>query len=479
MSKQKKGAYSGRVMSEETESSASTQSQEKMNPENSASASTQTSDSGRANDADSPRQADRSQDKSSSSDARRSGAQQSSSVDRGDSKTPRGRGTGVNGSWWHRYTPLGALVVAVVALIIASIALGVTGWLTFQARKQADGVQNRLTSLSQQVGTLDDQRNKQADQLGQLSGRVARRDKQFSGVQDQLAAIKKRNQKLADEIDGSDRGWQLRRIRSLVLAANNALKLRHDPAAALNALSLADQRVAILNDPNLLDLRKQLIHEMGSLRGVSNPDRAGIALKLNDASERIADLPLADGLPKRFTKPQSGRDAEATDARANQKTPDGQAGDDTWLGNVLSAGKRARDSVGHAVSGLVTVRHSNKAPPQLMPPDRAAYLAQNVVLDLKNAQAAILQSHPKLYKASLASASKRLRQYFDTDDTRVAGLLDELGELRSVHVRQDIPDISASLTTINELIGSSASSRDVSGERSSGSAPAADTAKGQ
>ncbi|NNC22916.1 hypothetical protein HKX42_03550 [Salinisphaera sp. USBA-960] len=362
--------------------------------------------------------------------------------------------------------PRGAWLIAALALLLAAIALGLGIWLTFFGRAQINDLRGQHGSLKNNVEQTANRARHQNKQV----------HKRIEAVQTDLRAVKKRNQSLADKISGSKRSWQFRRIRSLLLSANHAVELRQNPKAALAALKLADQRVAALSDPDLLGLRKQLTQNMGALRSVPMPDRVGIALKLADASSRIGDLPLARGVPKRFVKSQeqAGDTASATE-RSTQNA--GQ--DQTWLAGFKAAGKRAVDTVVDSIGRLVTVRRSDTPPPQLMPPDRAAYLVQNIVLDLQNAQKAILDRHPQLYKKNLASAQKWLRQYFDTDDSEVAGLLEEFKELRDQNVRQTMPDISGSLKTINKLIDQQASAHGSMDQRASQSTDAADTAVGQ
>ena len=407
--------------------------------------------------------------------------QNSASGPRAGATPPNNSTSGRHGkkSWWP---PRGnKTILAVVALIVALIALGLVIWLITSRQGQLDGLRNQAASLKQHVSQLADQSDQQSrrlktiarherhhaktlattrHQLNAVKKRNKHNTKSLTSIQNQLSAIKKRNQRLANEISGSQRSWQLRRIRALLLSANQAAQLQNNPKVALAALKLADQRVATLSDPNLLGLRKELAKEMGALRAVPTPDRAGIALKLSDASNRVDNLPLAQGVPKRFVSSgKSGKStgnasagSSGTSSGPSTQTNSKTAHNSGWAAHLKSAGLRALHTVGHSLGQLVTVRHSNNPPPQLMPPDRAAYLTQNIKLDLNNAQAAILQRQAKLYKKNLASALKWLKQYFDTSNSKVAGLINELRDLQNKNVKQHMPDISASLSTVNQLI---------------------------
>ena len=72
---------------------------------------------------------------------------------------------------------------------------------------------------------------------------------------------------------------------------------------------------------------------------------------------------------------------------------------------------------------------------------------------LYSAQQALLQGSIATYQQDLKSAQRILKDYFDVNTQVVIAMENDLGQLLSMKIVTELPDISASLTTLRRLSG--------------------------
>ncbi|MCP1366791.1 uroporphyrinogen-III C-methyltransferase, partial [Halomonas sp. BBD48] len=104
------------------------------------------------------------------------------------------------------------------------------------------------------------------------------------------------------------------------------------------------------------------------------------------------------------------------------------------------------------IKELVVVRRHDQALEALMTPEQESYLRQNVRLQLEQAQLALLQANPELYRASLEKAITLIEGYYDTDSDGVQQVLDTLRSLMDKTIRPELPDISESLQALRDFM---------------------------
>lgn len=341
-----------------------------------------------------------------------------------------------------------ATIVAIVALVIAIIALLGAAWVWQTDLKRMVGVNNRIATLQNDVATdvrkrvesdvqssIKPQLSKLNTQLGQVANASSQHGKTLAQLQQQLNTTRTQMADMAQRLQGSTRRWQLNQIEHLLITANRRLQLYEQPDQARQALQLASNSIARINDPRLFDVRKQVIDEIAALDALPSPDTEGIALTLTAFIKRVPNLPLASDVPDNF-KPDAANGDESAD--------DGVDFSSGWQHFV--------DSVGTALQSMATVRRADGTQPALLPPDQVYFLTQNLMLELRSARLALLEGNSTLYRASLPSAIKWLKQYFDTDDAGVSAMIDRLGQMQNIKLDWQAPDISASLIGLRDYM---------------------------
>ncbi|MFB6261167.1 MAG: uroporphyrinogen-III C-methyltransferase, partial [Thiohalorhabdaceae bacterium] len=103
------------------------------------------------------------------------------------------------------------------------------------------------------------------------------------------------------------------------------------------------------------------------------------------------------------------------------------------------------------IKGLVRLRRSGKEAEPLLPPDRAAFLRHNLVLNLQAARLALLRDNPEVYRQSLGSARDWVERFFDGDSDEVAGMLSAIKELEGRQVAADLPKLEEPLRKLRQL----------------------------
>ncbi|MDI5883643.1 uroporphyrinogen-III C-methyltransferase [Cobetia amphilecti] len=319
------------------------------------------------------------------------------------------------------------ILVIVLAIVVAVLAW--FGWQRLNALPDAQGLDKQVSeSVTQQVGQVSSKVEGLSSTLEKNESRVSELDKRLSSEsQDTEQALNKVLEELSKSQQTDARDWHYAEAEYLLRLANQRLQLERDVNGADALLENADARIAAANNPALLPVRKAIQSELASLDSVPRVDRSGIYLALLAEQEQLARLPLKQDV------------AEIAAKVENDAAPTGG-----WQQQLARFGNELKD--------LVTVRRHDEALEALITPEQESYLRQNVRLVLEQAQLALLKEEPKLYQAAIDKAITLVNGYYDTKTDGVQNAVAKLEELKSKIIRPELPDISASLSKLRELI---------------------------
>ncbi|WP_288990163.1 uroporphyrinogen-III C-methyltransferase [uncultured Cobetia sp.] len=320
-------------------------------------------------------------------------------------------------------------LILVILLAIVVVVLAWFGWQRLNALPDAQGLDKQVSeSVTQQVGQVSSKVEGLSSTLEKNESRVSELDKRLSSEsQDTEQALNKVLEELSKSQQTDARDWHYAEAEYLLRLANQRLQLERDVNGADALLENADARIAAANNPALLPVRKAIQSELASLDSVPRVDRSGIYLALLAEQEQLARLPLKQDV------------AEIAAKVENDAAPTGG-----WQQQLARFGNELKD--------LVTVRRHDEALEALITPEQESYLRQNVRLVLEQAQLALLKEEPKLYQAAIDKAITLVNGYYDTKTDGVQNAVAKLEELKSKTIRPELPDISASLSKLRELI---------------------------
>jgi uroporphyrin-3 C-methyltransferase len=311
--------------------------------------------------------------------------------------------------------------VALIALLIASLAMAAAAWSWFDSRERIRDLKSelgrRLAETGKEVSetrllarNADDAMRQVSEKLGHLEGQVA------SSQQQQLSL-----ESLYKELSQGRDQWALAEIEQVLLTAAQQLQLAGNVKAAIIALEGADNRLQRLDKPQFTTLRRAIAADLANLRAVPSLDEVGASARIEALVARHASWPLA-----------SAQVSEAAPA------PRG-AGRATDLGHELWS----------ELKRLVQIRRVDGNESVLLPPDQAYFLRENLRLRLLSARLALLSQDQAAFQADLSAVSEMLERYFNTRDTGVAAAVKEAKRLASLQIAHKLPGIDASLAALD------------------------------
>jgi uroporphyrin-3 C-methyltransferase len=283
--------------------------------------------------------------------------------------------------------------------------------------KLRHSVDTFATSLQETKTQIESQESSRQQLLSRIEGRLDTVSSEQEMLQQSIANLR-------DVMGRDDTAWVLADVENLLRIANHRVRLENDLSGGIQALEAADARLRELGDPAALPVRSAIADEIAQLRNVQRPDLPGIALRLQAAASQLRQLgPGKSPAPISSTAPSTAAETAAVEP----STLAGKAW--SWLTSLVS------------ITRL-------EAPTKQAPKPGITKARQAIEADLAFARFALLDHDPAAYRKHLAEASQTLRDNFDTDDTAVANLLDELESLHGAQLSVEVPGMGASLAAL-------------------------------
>jgi uroporphyrin-3 C-methyltransferase len=321
-------------------------------------------------------------------------------------------------------TALGVLAIAIALAI--GVGLYING--KHQAQQQAAANQtlaNQLSDLQQQAAS---DKLTLVQQLATQSSALDTAHQQQTAMSQQLDELK---QKVAT-ISGNDaHTWLLAQADYLVKLAGRKLWSDQDVTTAAALLKSADQSLADMNDPSLIDVRRALTQDISTLSAVSQVDYDGIILKLNQLSNGVDNLRLADN-----DSDGSPMDQDSGELSSSLRE---------WRQNLVKSWHNFMDD-------FITIRRRDTTAEPLLAPNQDVYLRENIRSRLLIAAQAVPRHQDQIYKQSIDTVSTWVRAWFDTHDPATKAFLSQLDDLSQQSVSMDVPDALQSQPMLDKLM---------------------------
>lgn len=320
-----------------------------------------------------------------------------------------------------------ALAVLAIAIALAS-GVGLYINAQHQARQQTAANQALAGQLAVLQQDSADEKQKLIRQLDeQTSALATARDRQ-AAMSQQLDELK---EKVAT-ISGNDaHTWLLAQADYLVKLAGRKLWSDQDVTTAAALLKSADASLADMNDPSLIDARRALTQDISSLSTVSQVDYDGIILKLNQLSNGVDNLRLAD----------NDSDGAPMDADSGELSSSLRE----WRQNLVKSWHNFMDD-------FITIRRRDTTAEPLLAPNQDVYLRENIRSRLLIAAQAVPRHQDEIFKQSVDTVSTWVRTWFDTNDATTKAFLSQLDELSQQNVSMDVPDSLQSQPLLDKLM---------------------------
>ncbi|QJT83533.1 uroporphyrinogen-III C-methyltransferase [Kosakonia sp. MUSA4] len=320
-----------------------------------------------------------------------------------------------------------ALSAIAIAIALASGA-GLYGWV----KQQVATLHSNNGEIANQVIALQQSQDKQRAELEGVIKQQA----------DQLDAAKRQNDVLAKQLDevqqkvatisGSDaKTWQLAQADFLVKLAGRKLWSDQDVTTAAALLKSADASLADMNDPSLITARRAITDDIGSLSAITQVDYDGIILNLNQLSNQIDNLRLADN-----NDDDSPMDDDSSELSGSISE---------WRVNLQKSWQNFMDS-------FITIRRRDETAVPLLAPNQDIYLRENIRSRLLVAAQAVPRHQEETYKQALDNVSTWVRAYYDTDDAATKSFLEEVDKLSQQTIAMNLPESLQSQPILEKLM---------------------------
>lgn len=322
-----------------------------------------------------------------------------------------------------------AIALSALAIAIALAAgAGMWAWGKHQVSAQnanADTLASQLTSLQKQQQAqnteLQNIIRQQAGALEEAKNQQAAMARQLDEVQQKVATI-----------SGTDaQTWLLAQADFLVKLAGRKLWSDQDVTTAAALLKSADASLADMNDPSLIGARRAITTDIASLAAITQVDYDGIILKLNQLSNQVDNLRLADN--------------DDNDAPMDSDGSELSSSLSEWRQNLVKSWQNFMDS-------FITIRRRDDTAVPLLAPNQDIYLRENIRSRLLVAAQAVPRHQEETYKQSLDNVSTWVRAYYDTEDAGTKAFLETLDNLSQQSITMEAPESLQSQPILEKLM---------------------------
>lgn len=307
-----------------------------------------------------------------------------------------------------------------VGSAIAIAIIIIIGGGLYYTHQQNIQLANENNDLKQQMSDLIEQQKTEKMRLDDLLSAHSALNDKTSEYQRQLDRRMQELQAHVTALSSSDvKNWLIAQADFMVKMAGRKLWNDHDPVTAAVLLKSADSSLAEMNDPSLLDIRKSINNDISKLATINQVDYDGIILRLNQLSNEVDNLRVAD--------------IHRDDAMMDEDNGEVSGDISDWQQNLSRSWKSFTNN-------FIMVRARDGSETPLLAPNQDIYLRENIRSQLLIAAQAVPRYQEQTYKQSLDQVSTWIRAYFDVDDPATKAFLSEVDTLLNQHIAVEMPD---------------------------------------
>ncbi|PKM12499.1 MAG: enzyme of heme biosynthesis [Gammaproteobacteria bacterium HGW-Gammaproteobacteria-3] len=287
-------------------------------------------------------------------------------------------------------------------------------------QSQIAAIQTHLAAIEAEIKSKDAQQHKALTDLAQLQ------TERLGNLEQELSASIQQVQRQLGKTRGD---WLIADAEYLLSVANQRLHLMGDVNTAEEALKAADQRLRESGDAGAFKVREQIAKDLALLDGVSVPDIVGLFASVQTLQDQVDKLALI--------KPYAGKKlTQSEEIHSHAEAP-------TDSHDLLAKALKQ-------LEGVVTVRHSDQQITEILTPQEAQFIRQQLRVKLEMIKVALVQQNQDLYRSGIADGKAWLEENFIKNDDGKR-FLAELKRLDGINMRSQYPDISQSLKILRDI----------------------------
>jgi uroporphyrin-3 C-methyltransferase len=365
--------------------------------------------------------------------------QQSEQADQDEQANPAVKPKTVRRAETARTQKSGGGVLAGLALLVALLALGAasysayTLWLQQQNKTGQAQAQNALASdvasLTRQLNTFQGQQGQGSAALkAEVQGLLAEQQNAVAQIESRVSSSVA---ELRSQIGTTAEDWLLAEAEYMLRLANQRVAMEDDVKGAIALFEAADEIIRDAEGVVAFDLREAIAADIAALKGVAAADVEGIFVQLGAVAGQV---PLLQQKQLVFERDVPAAPVSGESLGFTQR--------------LVSLLKR----FGAHVASLVDYRAKGEVITPILPPDEEYYLRQNLILKIQLAQLGLLRGNQAIYQQSLNDAVAAVDRHFDAEAALTQSVSETLMQLSALNIARDLPDVSASLREIRQLM---------------------------
>jgi len=287
---------------------------------------------------------------------------------------------------------------------------------------------NQIKNLSTEVVTVKQQ---QTDTKALFDSNFDKLGSTQTKLNDRLDGVSKNLSQALQEHLYQNNDWLLLKARYYLELAEINAHWSDNTQTTSALLQQADDLLANLHEPELYIVRQAIAKEMTQLQAIPTIDIVGLLAKLDAAQQLLTDLPIKNPFTLTEASPS---------VTASNKIPS------AWR-------ERVQNSI-QLLKKLVLIRHHDETIEPLLAPEYESLLRETCFLNLQEAQWAVIQRNPDVYKLSLTQAINTIKRTFSLQAKNTQTLLQQLNDLQQTQLDLQKPTMGESLLLLNQVIAS-------------------------
>ena len=302
-----------------------------------------------------------------------------------------------------------------LALVVLGVVAAVSLMLAWRADQRGASLEQELVRRQQESAAQSTEARMLARQAQQGMTDAAAK---VALLEARVAEVAVQRTQLEELIQSMSRS----RDENLLVDLEAAIRVALQQAAITGSaeplvatLKQGDERLARYNQPRLEGVRRAIARDLDRVKALSVADMSSLAIKLDEATRMVDELPLLNQAYARKDESRSIAGAVVKAASTPGPTASTPA---AWAGRVGLLWGDAAGNVWGDVKSLVRVSRIDHPDAMLLAPEQSFFLRESVKLRLLNARLALLSRQFDTAQSDLAVVQTSLDRYFDRSAKR-------------------------------------------------------------
>ena len=337
------------------------------------------------------------------------------------------------------------LIIALLFFVPLVSVICLLGYRQLELRAmliELQSAEDRTDELSLALQQQREDMQRLRDEIALLSLPEQGREAELLALQSRIDSdLKQLDRKVAELTEAGfeaaapqDSRWKILEANYFARLAVQKLELERDIPSAMNLIQRSDRALSESGSTNVLRVRQQLARDIEVLRSTSVPDQEAAIFRLQALIERVESLSLLASQRKKLLSGQTARSPRTDDVDGNT------------IGLL--------DATFQFLGTIFVWRKWEDSPEAMLIPGQEAVIKQSFRLMLEQAKFAVLKRSDLLYQHHLKNAMGWLQTYTVTDMGSGEAIYRELSELTAIEVDPELPSLSESLRTLEQLAAS-------------------------